>query len=409
MIPAKRSHLFVTAVTHPGMKRKNNEDRYAVSAYEISAENHTPSVLAVISDGIGGHRAGEVAAEIAVETISQVMAGSDARQPITTLQSALLHTSQIIRAQAESDFRQKGMGATCACAWVIGDSLYTVHLGDSRIYLIRNRNIYRLTVDHTWIQEALEYGALTPEQAERHPNSHVIRRYLGSKNPVDPDFRMKLDPSETDDQSRANQGMRLLPGDQLILCSDGLTDLVDDGSILVEITSNPLEEALNRLVSLANQRGGHDNITIVGLEVPKTGRGWEHESKRGAHKKSRRNTLILAISGMTIIAILGMVMLGWYFFADRSRSLPIQTQSSDTPMVGTSTEIPGLFSPKGASATVSFTTTPTRPGSPTPTFTAWPTNTPEVLTSTPSPTPQTPTVEGTTSQPSSIPTTQTAP
>lgn len=409
MIPAKRSHLFVTAVTHPGMKGKNNEDRYAVSAYEISAENHTPSVLAVLSDGIGGHRAGEVAAEIAVETISQVVAGSDAGQPMITLQSALLRTSQIIRTQAESDLRQRGMGATCACAWVIGDSLYTVHLGDSRIYLIRDQDIHRLTVDHTWIQEALEYGALTPEQAQRHPNSHVIRRYLGSKTTVEPDFRMRINSGETDDQSRANQGMKLLPGDQLILCSDGLTDLVDDGSILAEIQSNPLEEALNRLVGLANQRGGHDNITIIGLVVPKAGWEWAGERKGNARKKSRRNTLIFAVSGITIIAALGVGILGWYIFGDKSGSLPVQVQISDTPTMETSTGLPGLFITEVVTPTATITPHPGEPGTPTPTFTPWPTNTPEALTSTPSPSPITPTVEATTSQPSGIPTTQALP
>jgi protein phosphatase len=253
------------------MRGKNNEDRYGVSAYSIGEEDRTPSVFAIIADGIGGHRAGETAAEMAVNLISKSVAESVASDPPAVLAEAVSNASQAILEESLSDPSKKGMGATCIGAWVIGDRLYTVAVGDSRLYLIRSGSILRMNIDHTWIQEAIESGALTPEQAKGHPNAHVIRRYLGSPQPVVPDFRIRLNPAESDDEAETNQGLRLLPDDILLLCSDGLHDLVDDHEILQVISSQKMEKALETLVNTANERGGHDNITIVALQVPKTG------------------------------------------------------------------------------------------------------------------------------------------
>ena len=143
MIPVTEAHLYVAASTHPGMKGKNNEDRFAVSAHRLGQEERTPSLLAVICDGIGGHRAGEVAAEMAVEMICRTVAESDGRQPLATLTQAFSNANQIIREQATSDLAQRGMGATSVCAWVIGFQLYTASLGDSRLYFIRGETIVK--------------------------------------------------------------------------------------------------------------------------------------------------------------------------------------------------------------------------------------------------------------------------
>jgi protein phosphatase len=250
------------------MKGKNNEDRYAVSAHHLGPEDKTPSLLAVVCDGIGGHRAGEVAAEMAVETLCRTIAESGGKQPPEILKQAFTSANQAIREQATSDLAQRGMGATCVCAWVIGSQLYTASLGDSRLYFVRGDTIRQVTTDHTWIQEAIDFGALTPEQAVGHPNAHVIRRYLGAQNPMAPDFRLRLQPAETDEQSEANQGMRLLPGDRLLLCSDGLTDLVSKEEILNTLRNRGRKAALDELIDLANSRGGHDNITGIILEMP---------------------------------------------------------------------------------------------------------------------------------------------
>ena len=268
MIPKERAHLYVAALTHPGMSGKNNEDSYSVSAFTLSEADPTASIFAMVADGVGGHSAGEVASEIAVETICRIVADSDGTNPKEVLEYGIKQASQAIYVESTTDESKKGMGSTCGCVWVIDDRVFTASVGDSRIYLIHEGQIQQITTDHTWVQEAIEHKIITPEQAKGHPRSHVIRRYLGSNKPVEPDFRLRLSPEETDEQTLANQGARLVPGDQIVICSDGLTDLVEDREILNRLQGKDLEGALQQLINLANSRGGHDNITIVALRVP---------------------------------------------------------------------------------------------------------------------------------------------
>ena len=199
MIPSERSHLFTAAITHPGMTGKSNEDRYAISAYRLENDANTPSVFAIVADGVGGHKAGEIAAEIAVNTISHAIAVSDGVKPQETLEYAIIQAGDAIQRQSIKEESQRGMGSTCACVWIIGKQLYTASIGDSRIYLLRDGNIQQTTIDHTWVQEALDHGIIKPEQARNHPRSHIIRRYLGSKNAAIPDLRLKLSSEENDD------------------------------------------------------------------------------------------------------------------------------------------------------------------------------------------------------------------
>lgn len=398
MIPAERSHLHVTARSHPGMSGKNNEDRYAVSAYLVSEEDPIPSLLAIVSDGIGGHRAGEVAAEVAVETISQFVASSDVSQPQETLRQAIVNAGQAIYAQSENEDSQRGMGATCACAWIIDDRLYTATVGDSRIYLIRAGNIQQISIDHTWIQEALEKGALTPDEAQNHPNAHVIRRYLGSRQPVQPDLRLRVRAEETDSQSKANQGLPLLPGDQLLLCSDGLTDLVTDAEILETLANQAsTEAALDTLIDLANRRGGHDNITIVTLQVPAEVRSTAPPVEPRRRPALSPTCLALSAAILLVAALTAGVL--WVFFGRTPAvvdSTPTSTQinfPTFTPTSGPSVSPGGT--PTGISetpatpvATTASSVTPA-PGetltppagadetaaAPQPSITPWPTNT----------------------------------
>jgi protein phosphatase len=273
MIRTSRAHLQIAALTHPGASGRQNEDRFAVSSYRLSEKDSTPSIFAVVSDGIGGHQAGEVAAEMAVEIISRLVAQSDGSQPLQALDSAIQTASQTIAAKAKDDSQRLGMGTTCTCAWIIGNQLFTASVGDSRIYLLRGTNILQLTVDHTWVQEAMDKGILKAEQARSHPNLHVIRRYLGSPRTPQADTRMRLATDESDTQSRRNQGLSLHVGDALLLCTDGLTDLVDDSEILsavhpTNLAGAGLQSAAKTLVDLAVGRGAPDNITVVLLAAP---------------------------------------------------------------------------------------------------------------------------------------------
>ena len=269
MICINHSSYPVAALTHPGMTGKNNEDRYAVSAYRLNRRSRKPVLLAVLTDGIGGHRAGEVASEIAVERISQAVAASDGSDPVDTLRQAIIQASEEIYVLASSDVQRQGMGTTCVCVWIIGKRLFTAAIGDSRLYILRRGSIYQLTTDHTWVQEAIDQGTLKPDQIKGHPNQHVIRRYIGSPNSPEVDFRLRTINGGQKRTSEANQGMLLKDGDRLLLCSDGLTDLVEDKEILAAYQQGSLDGASQALVELANKRGGHDNITLVAIQIPK--------------------------------------------------------------------------------------------------------------------------------------------
>jgi serine/threonine protein phosphatase PrpC len=277
---SQRPHLNVAALSHAGMSGKNNEDRYDVSSF-VTNENK-PVIFAVISDGIGGHRAGEVAAELAVNYIIEKVSESNGRNPLEIMESAIHNASQAIASRSASKADQQGMGATCACAWIDWNRLYIAYVGDSRIYLVRDGKIQRLSVDHTWVQEAIEKKIITPDQARDHPNVHVIRRHLGSVELPKVDFRLRLSNADENEQAVNNQGMYLKGNDVILLCSDGLTDLVWDDEILHIITTRTLlSSAAEDLVEQANERGGHDNITVILIGVPKEGFPEPQKKKKG--------------------------------------------------------------------------------------------------------------------------------
>lgn len=268
MIRKTQSRYPVVAKSHPGMSGKNNEDRFGVTAFQISKKNPTPVLVAVLSDGVGGHKAGEVAADLAVNQIMQTVTESKGQQPIQTIEEGINRANQAIFAESQKDNGKQGMAATVAVTWMIGHRLFSATVGDSRIYLIRGNSIQQLSIDHTWIQEALDNNIITPDQVEDNPNRHVIRRYLGGPNPPETDFRMRLTQGEADQQAINNQGVTLQTGDRLLLCSDGLTDLVSDEEILAAFDGGDADLTVDKLIDLANQRGGHDNITIITYEIP---------------------------------------------------------------------------------------------------------------------------------------------
>jgi serine/threonine protein phosphatase PrpC len=312
MIRTTSAHLHTAAVTHPGTAGKENEDRLAVSSFRLSQRDSTRSVLAIVSDGIGGHRAGEVAAEMAVETISQMVAESEPTQPLDVLDRAIQAASQAIATRAKDDTQRLGMGTTCACAWVIGSRLFTATVGDSRIYLLRNGELMRLTTDHTWVQEAMEKGILDPRQVRNHPYVHVIRRYLGSSKTPEADTRMRLATDESDTQARSNQGLRLLPGDMLMLCTDGLTDVVEDDEIEPAVRGLGLQQAAQALVNLAVGRGAKDNITVVLLLVP-----WQNPPTRPRLQPTRgkRKMQWWVLWGLMLVLLaLVVLVMGWVIF-----------------------------------------------------------------------------------------------
>jgi protein phosphatase len=258
----------VVARSHPGSTGKNNEDRFAVSAYRTEPLPHLPVLLAIISDGIGGHRGGEIASEMTVNGITQYLAQSDLSNPKKSLQDAIQWTSNLVFEDAESENGIRGMGATAAAAWIIGKRLYTAHVGDSRIFLLRNHHLHQLSVDHSWVQEAMDMGVITADEAKKHPNAHVIRRYLGSPTPPDVDQRLFLQPEQSDEQALSNQGLQLKAGDRILLSTDGITDLISNEELLNLFDGKKLEEAVNQAIDKANERGGFDNLSLIAIEIP---------------------------------------------------------------------------------------------------------------------------------------------
>jgi len=376
MISVDSAHYPVFASSDPGASGKNNEDNYAVSSFILSDSDPTPSMLAVVADGVGGHQAGEVASSIAVEMISQLIAESDASHPLATLEGAFHRANQAIYSQATINPTNAGMSTTAACVWIIGNQLYMASMGDSRIYLKRDDRFYQLSIDHTWVQEAIESGLLTREQVRSHPNAHLIRRYLGSKQPSIPDFRVNFSPDEGSRNAAANQGMVLEPGDYLLLCTDGLTDLVSDDEIQSTIGRYSQEDALEHLTKLANSRGGHDNITIIGIQVP------DDKLVIAAPKRRRRFILMLVILFIVLLTLLGVWMYQMYFWDESNGGavLPGSTVGISAP-THTDTVISPTLPPPTSEFTPGHSLTPPPPDgtfedTPVPaTYTTWPTST----------------------------------
>jgi PPM family protein phosphatase len=384
MIRTAHSSFPVAALTHPGMSGKNNEDRFAVSAYRLNRRGRIPVLFAVLSDGIGGHRAGEIAAEIAVERISQAVAASDGAQPVETLRQSIQQASQEIYALAVGDPNRYGMGATCGCVWIVDRQLYAATVGDSRVYLLRREGISQLSTDHTWVQEAFEQGILNQEQIKGHPNQHVIRRYIGSSYPPEVDFRLRIPEGDLNSRSEQNQGMTLAEGDRVLLCSDGLTDLVEDREIQAALRKYPLEQAGQYLVDLANSRGGHDNITLVVIEIP----------RRTFFDRIATSNRLFGAAALAAVILTAVVFVGILIGFDRLNNPEVESSptvlaaATRQPTQGLAVTLPSetptaavtLFQPvlptllPTLTATLPATSTP-RPtlGGDTPT--PWPTNT----------------------------------
>ncbi|MBN1267023.1 MAG: serine/threonine-protein phosphatase [Anaerolineales bacterium] len=267
MIPTSKPHIQVATISHPGEVRDHNEDRFLTYSFLLQ-DQATPGVLAVVADGVGGHKAGEVAAQIAADTIQTSIAAAQQGTPVENLREAILEAGREVASLSQQEAKYAGMGTTVAVALVIKNSLYTATIGDSRIYFLRNRTLRQISIDHTWIHEALKHKLITPEEAKNHPNAHVIQKAIGNPTPPEPDFRLNLSDSEIDEQSIANQGLLLKGDDQILLCSDGLTDLVERKEIENALLEQTPDDAVQALASLARARGGHDNITIVILKIP---------------------------------------------------------------------------------------------------------------------------------------------
>ena len=212
----------------------------------------------MVADGMGGHAAGEVASSLAVEVIERAYQGCTG-DPASCLTEALQQANRAIHDTARRDERLGGMGTTCTAVVVEKGQAYLAHVGDSRLYLVRGGGIYRMTEDHSAVMDLVRRGLLTADEARHHADKNVILRALGTHSSV----RV----------ATWDEPMPVRPGDTLVLSSDGLHDLVEDEEIGEVVHSQSLEEACRRLVDLARERGGPDNITVVLLHFENTPSG----------------------------------------------------------------------------------------------------------------------------------------
>jgi len=250
-------HIESGARTDLGRVRKNNEDCYAVDA---------ALQLYVLSDGMGGEAHGEVASDLAVQTVLTHCVQSensrttpifgesspDVSERTNRLASAIHLANRKVFEAAASNPEQSGMGATIVAAWIDAQKLSLAHVGDSRAYLLRAGTMQQLTADHSLVAEKVRVGILTPQEADASEMQSVLTRAVGTNGTVQVD---------TDEQI-------LLVGDNILLCSDGLTRMVTDPEIASTLlTSTSAQEAADRLVDLANDNGGVDNVSVIVLRA----------------------------------------------------------------------------------------------------------------------------------------------
>jgi len=252
-------HLTFGQATDIGLVRNNNQDSvFALFSTNRSVDERPDFGLFLVADGMGGHHDGEKASALTAHTVAlQVMTtiftpmltgGSENQPPIS---EAL--TTAIEKANLEVIKNVPDGGTTLTSAIIIGDLAYIAHVGDSRIYLLTKDSIEQLTRDHSLVQRLIELDQLTPAEAADHPNKNMLYRALGQNEAV-----------EVDTLTR-----RLPPKSRLLFCSDGLWNQVEERDIveIVKQTPNP-QEACNKLIALANKRGGVDNVTVILLQMP---------------------------------------------------------------------------------------------------------------------------------------------
>ena len=261
-------------VTDVGRVRTNNEDCYRIVA---------PQNLFVLSDGMGGEAHGEVASALAVETVVKHCLDAEANpaslvlgemQPGWSAKTKRLSTAvhlanENIFKSAEENPERHGMGATLTAAWIDGTKLSIAHVGDSRAYLLRSGSLLQLTRDHSLVAEQVRRGILTAAEAEESEMQSVLLRALGAQPEIEVDAEEHI----------------LFPRDVLLLCCDGLTRMVTEPEIAgtLQAETNPTRAA-EKLIALANERGGLDNITVIVVRLDKASKGWFSWLRRGERK-----------------------------------------------------------------------------------------------------------------------------
>ena len=280
-------HFF--AKTDVGKVREGNEDFFLND--KISEDEY----LFIIADGMGGHQAGDVASKLAAETFLDAyhLFRKKEHSIDESMELAIKRSNSTILKKAASDPNKRGMGTTFSAIVISGMRAYIIHIGDSRIYLVKKNRIRRVTTDHTFVEKLVEEGRISPEEARDHPQKNVLYMSLGAREGFSPEILKE---------------MQLEEGDAIVMCSDGLSNMVADEQIKETVLSFYPEEAADQLVKMANSNGGTDNIT---LQVIRLGSLEMLEKTKPLRMFKPRKKLITFFSLFGIIAVLAA---SWFIF-----------------------------------------------------------------------------------------------
>ena len=236
--------LKTFSITNIGKKRKLNQDYVYTSEQPVGK---LPNVF-IVADGMGGHKAGDYASKVTVETIVEEIGNSQEEEPSIIFDHAIQKANTLIRMRAGESPDLEGMGTTVVAATCKGNILQVANVGDSRLYITNHREIRQITRDHSLVEEMVRMGGIGKEEARNHPDKNIITRAVGADDTIKPDFfSVKLD-----------------EGDMILMCTDGLTNMLEDEEIrMILEESRDMVEKAESLVAAANEKGGKDNISVI--------------------------------------------------------------------------------------------------------------------------------------------------
>lgn len=235
------------AITDIGRKRQLNQDFIYLSETPIG---NLPNVF-IVADGMGGHNAGDYASRYAVETVVEEIGASFEKNPVKIMGRAIDKANAMIRQKAREDVSLNGMGTTMVIATCMGRYLEVANVGDSRLYVVHENRIEQVTQDHSLVEEMVRMGGIDRASARNHPDKNIITRAIGARDYIEADFF----------------NLELHTGDMILLCSDGLTNMIEDDVIYRILTNGrSLKNRVEELVETANQNGGKDNISVIVIE-----------------------------------------------------------------------------------------------------------------------------------------------
>ena len=231
------------SITDTGVTREMNQDYYFATDTNLG---NLPNLF-IVADGMGGHKAGDYASRHTIERVVASISRNSSEEPVTIIQEAISKANELLVAESNEDETKSGMGTTLVIATLVGDKLIVANVGDSRLYVISDM-VRQITRDHSLVDEMVRLGELNPSEARSHPDKNIITRPIGAQQDVKADFFE----------------VELAKDDYVLMCTDGLTNMVRDEEILDIVRSEKEPEAIaHKLVRMANNNGGRDNITVT--------------------------------------------------------------------------------------------------------------------------------------------------